>query len=178
MAEITWEKPKHLRAAPQPRHPERLKFLLGGGLILAAVLVLLVSGTLQGARFFITVDELLAEPAYGGQTVRISGAVDGESIEYDSDNAVIRFEIANIPSRFDDLASALQTALADPRASRLSVRVENSAMPDLLRHEAQAILTGTLTPGGIFEASELLLKCPSRFEETVPEGLSSIPEHR
>ena len=52
-------------------------------------------------------------------------------------------------------------------------------MPDLLQHEAQAILTGALGVDGVFYASELLLKCPSRFEEsTGPEGLGQIPEHQ
>ena len=61
----------------------------------------------------------------------------------------------------------------------LRVIVEDAAMPDLLRHEAQAILTGALGRDGEFEATELLLKCPSRFEEsTAPEGLSRIPEHQ
>ena len=120
---------------------------------------------------------MLNDSAYLGKTVRLSGAVDGESIEYDSENAIIRFEVVNIPSEFDDLASALHAALANPAASRLSIVVEDEAIPDLLQHEAQAILTGALERDGIFHASELLLKCPSRFEETSPEGLSAIPEH-
>ena len=174
MAEISWAKPTHLR---KPKRSERLKFLIGGVMVLASIMYLLVSGTLQGARYFITVDDMLNDSAYLGKTVRLSGAVDGESIEYDSENAIIRFEIVNIPSEFDDLASALHAALANPAASRLSIVVEDEAIPDLLQHEAQAILTGALQRDGIFHASELLLKCPSRFEETSPEGLSAIPEH-
>ena len=175
MAELSWEKPKHTE---KPKRSERLKFLVGGLMILLAVAYLLVSGTLQGARYFITVDEVVKDAAYSGVTVRISGAVDGETIEYDSENAIIRFEIVNIPSRFEDLATALREALADDTATRLRIVVEDAAMPDLLQHEAQAILTGALTADGIFHATELLLKCPSRFEETSPEGLSAIPEHQ
>ena len=175
MAELSWAKPKNLENS---QGTERLKFLVGGLLILLAVVYLLVSGTLQGARFFITVDEVVSDPAYRGQTVRISGAVDGATIDYDSENAIIRFEVVNIPSEFNDLASALHSALADPAATRLQIVVEDEAIPDLLQHEAQAILTGTLEGDGIFHASELLLKCPSRFEETSPEGLSAIPEHQ
>lgn len=177
MAEIAWEKPKHLGKPRQGLGGERLKFLAGGGLILAAILYLLVTGTLQGARFFITVEEAL-DDAYSGQTVRVSGAVDGESIEYDSENAIIRFTIVHIPTEFDDLAAALHAALKDPAAARMNVLVEDEAIPDLLQHEAQAILTGALQGDGIFHASELLLKCPSRFEETTPDGLNSIPEHQ
>lgn len=176
MADTSWEKPKHLE---KPKRSERLKFITAGFVILAAVFYLLVSGTLQGARYFITVEELLDDAAYQGRTVRIAGAVIGESIEYDSENAIIRFEIVNIPSEYDDLASALHEAVADPMAPRLHILVEDAAIPDLLQHEAQAILTGALGRDGVFEATELLLKCPSRFEEsTAPAGLSRIPEHQ
>ena len=41
--------------------------------------------------------------------------------------------------------------------------------PDLLRNEAQAIMTGHLSADGVFYAEELLLKCPTRYEEAVPE---------
>jgi len=177
MAEITWEKPKVADKPKQGVSTERTKFLIGGGLILVAVLYLLISGTMQGARFFITVDEVMTDSSYVNQTVRVSGAVIGESIEYDSENATIRFTIVNIPSEFDDLATALHDAILDPNATRMDVVVENEAMPDLLQHEAQAILTGELNADGTFNASELLLKCPSRFEESSPDGLSSIPEH-
>ena len=176
MKDVNWRKPKH---PTKKKRSERIKFISAGLLILVAVLYLLISGTLQGARYFITVREVLDEASYLGRTVRISGAVDGESIEYDSEKAIIRFTIVNIPNEYDDLATALHEALLDPTAPRLHVLVEDAAIPDLLQHEAQAILTGALGRDGIFAATELLLKCPSRFEEsTAPEGLSRIPEHQ
>lgn len=177
MAEMTWEKPKTIEKPKRGLSTERTKFLIGGGLILAAVLYLLVSGTMQGARFFITVDEVVNEASYVNQTVRVSGAVIGESIEYDSENATIHFTIVNIPNEFDDLATALHEAIEDPNATRMDVVVYDEPMPDLLQHEAQAILTGAIDADGLFNASELLLKCPSRFEEASPDGLNSIPEH-
>ena len=175
MTDVDWRKPKH---PAKKKRPERLKFISAGLLILLALLFLLVSGTLQGARYFITVSELL-DGSYEGRTLRISGAVDGESIDYDSERAIIRFTIVNIPNEYDDLATALHEALLDGSAPRLSVLVEDAAIPDLLQHEAQAILTGALGRDGVFAATELLLKCPSRFEESAaPEGLSRIPEHQ
>jgi cytochrome c-type biogenesis protein CcmE len=42
--------------------------------------------------------------------------------------------------------------------------------PDLLRNEAQAIMTGKMGEDGVFYAEELLLKCPTRYEEYQPEG--------
>jgi cytochrome c-type biogenesis protein CcmE len=42
------------------------------------------------------------------------------------------------------------------------------AMPDLLKDEAQAIMTGQLDSAGVFHADELLLKCPTKYQEAVP----------
>jgi len=151
-------------------------YLIGGGLIVAAVIVLIVSGTVAGARFFITVDEVVNDSAYAGQSVRVSGAVLGETIQYDAQNLVIEFTIAHIPEQFDDLAQALHDAVENPNATLMRVRVENSVMPELLQNEAQAILTGRLGADGVFMATELNLKCPTRFTEGGPEHDSVAPD--
>lgn len=176
MAEMTWEKPKHIDKPKRGMAPDRAKFLVGGGLIIAAVVYLLISGTMQGARFFITVNEVVNDPSFINKTVRVSGAVLGESIDYDSENAIIRFTVVNLPNEYEDLATALHDAVEDPNATRMNVVVRDEPMPDLLQHEAQAILTGAMGEDGTFEASELLLKCPSRFEESSPDGLQSMPD--
>lgn len=176
MAQATWEKPSSgALLEMQQRSSGRWKFMAGGLLILAAVAYLVVSGTLTSARYFITVDEVLANPDYVGQTVQISGAVIGDTIRYDAENGIIRFTIVNLPAEFDDLAMALNQAVNDPNSTRLDVVVENAVMPDLLQHEAQAILPGKLSADGRFYATDLLLKCPSRFEEAGPQNLS--PNH-
>jgi cytochrome c-type biogenesis protein CcmE len=46
--------------------------------------------------------------------------------------------------------------------------VYKGAKPDLLKDEAQAILTGKVGADGIFYASELLLKCPTKYQAAVP----------
>jgi len=56
----------------------------------------------------------------------------------------------------------------DPSRARMKV-IYVGVKPDLLRNEAQAILTGHLGVDGIFYADELLLKCPTRYEQAVPE---------
>jgi len=160
-----WEKPVSAESERQKlavKGRGRWKFLVGGLLILAAVGYLVISGTLSGARFFITVDELMADPAYVGQTVRIAGAVIGDTIAQDGDS--ITFTIAHIPKNTNNLGESLHLAANDTSATRLVVTYEG-AKPDLLQHEAQAILSGTLDENGVFHANELLLKCPSRFQE-------------
>ena len=64
-----------------PAATSRTKFLVGGALILAAIAYLIVNGTLNSAQFFLTVDELLADPeSRVGENVRLSGVVLGETI--------------------------------------------------------------------------------------------------
>jgi cytochrome c-type biogenesis protein CcmE len=175
MAQATWEKASSPSAALPKKSASRLKFLIGGVLILAAVAYLLISGTLSGAQYFMTVDELLKDPTYVGKSVRMSGVVIGDTIQYDAKNLVISFSVANVPNTGQDLAAALHTAASDPTAKRVQVRVEGQVKPDLLQHEAQAILTGTLGTDGIFHANELLLKCPTRFQNANPQA-TSVPK--
>lgn len=166
MTETTWTKTAEDSA--RPAQGGRLKFLIGGAVVLAAVVYLIISGTAAGARYFITVNDLTTSDDYVGQTVRISGAVLGDSIRYDTENLIIDFDIVHIADDLGDLAAALHNAVSDPNAARLPVHVEGQVKPDLLQHEAQAILTGTLDENGVFHASELLLKCPSRYNEAAP----------
>ena len=179
MAQATWEKSgvaaEQLKRSSSTTN--RLKFLIGGLLILAAVGYLVISGTATGARYFITIDELLNDPTYVGQTVRVSGAVIGPSIKYDPQTLTIEFTISNIPAQFENLAVALHDAVSDSSATRIPVVVKDQVKPDLLQNEAQAILTGKLGEDGIFYASELLLKCPSRFQEAGPDqSIANSPD--
>jgi cytochrome c-type biogenesis protein CcmE len=152
----------------------RVKFIIGGLLIVAAIVYLIASSTQAAAQYYLTIDELVAKAeTVGDRDLRISGAVDGETIDYDAKSLTLRFTIANVPADTDQieaaggLAEVLHQALQDENATRLDVQYEGP-MPDLLRHEAQAIVTGRLGEDGVFYADELLLKCPTRYEEEVP----------
>jgi cytochrome c-type biogenesis protein CcmE len=155
--------------------PGRMKFIVGGLLIVAAVVYLIVSSTRASAQYFLTVDELAAKGEdVMGRDLRISGAVIGETIQYDPQTLDLTFTIAHIPGDNKDieaqggLALVLHEAVVDPTRSRVVV-VYNGPKPDLLRDEAQAIVTGEVGDDGVFYADELLLKCPTKYEEAVPE---------
>ena len=153
----------------------RIKLLIGGFIILAAVGFLIVSSTQASAQFFMTIDELGAK----GQTmvdrnVTISGAVLGDTIKYDPQTLSVEFTVANVPGdnaeieKLGGLGKVLHEAVTDTSRSRLKV-VYEGAKPDLLRNEAQAVMTGHLGADGVFYASELLLKCPTKYEQAVPQ---------
>lgn len=154
---------------------QRTKFILGGLLILAAVVYLIVSSTQASAEYFMTVDEIKAEgPDVVGKSLRASGAVIGDTIQYDPQTLTLSFEVAHVPGDNADieaqggLATVLHAAVVDPTRTRIKV-VYVGPKPDLLRDEAQAIMTGHLGEDGVFYADELLLKCPTKYEEAVPQ---------
>lgn len=152
----------------------RWKFWIGGLLIVAAFVYLIASSTSAAAQYYLTIDELQAKgEEVLGRDLKISGAVDGDTIVYDAESLTLQFTIANVPGDLDEieraggLAAALHAAVTNPEASRLHVEYVGPR-PDLLRHEAQAIVTGRMGEDGVFYADELLLKCPTRYEEAVP----------
>jgi cytochrome c-type biogenesis protein CcmE len=155
------------------------KFLLGGLLILGAVVYLIFSSTTANAEYFMTVDELNAEGSAAiNKSVRLSGAVIGDTIQYDAETLTLTFEVAQVTGDNNEieaqggLAEVLHQAVIDPTRERVKV-VYVGVKPDLLRSEAQAIMTGTLGEDGVFHADELLLKCPTRYEQAVPEQAES-----
>ena len=152
----------------------RTKFIVGGALILAAVIYLIFSATKANAEYFLTVDELQAKGAtLTGQNVRISGAVVGNTIQYDANSLTLTFDVAQVPGDQKEvdaeggLAAVLHAAVIDPSRARLKI-IYNGPKPDLLKDEAQAIMTGHLDSNGVFHADELLLKCPTKYQEAVP----------
>jgi len=156
------------------RRSSKRKFIIGGLVILTAVVYLIASSTVAGAQYFFTIDELNARGDLAvGRPLRVTGAVVGESISYDPETLALSFTVVHMPADNDllndegGLAEALHAAVIDESRARMEVEYIG-VRPDLLRHEAQAILTGELGEDGIFYANELLLRCPTRYDETVP----------
>lgn len=153
----------------------RTKFLIGGFLIIAAIVYLVYSSTRASAQYFLTVEELNARGKdIIGRDIRISGAVIGDSIQYDPQTLTLSFDVAHVAGdnktieAQGGLAQVLHAAVTDPNRPKLHV-VYKGVKPDLLRNEAQAIMTGKLGEDGVFQAAELLLKCPTKYEEALPD---------
>ncbi len=152
----------------------QLKFATAGLLLIIAVALLILTATNDSARYFLTIDELHAMGnSAQDRPLTISGAVLGSSITYDSTLPRVTFTLIQIPGdpqaieAAGGLAAVLHTAVQNDTAPRIQV-VYNAVKPDLLRNEAQAIVRGRLDQDGLFHADEVLLKCPSRYEEELP----------
>jgi cytochrome c-type biogenesis protein CcmE len=163
-----------------PSKSNRIKFIVGGMLFFAAVIIMIISATRETAEFFITVQELQeSEQKFSDQNLRVSGAVLGDSILYDPDTGLLHFTIIHIPGddqvieEMGGMSAVLHQAVNDPNLPQLQV-VYDGVKPDMLKNEAQAILTGRLDSSGVFVAEELLLKCPTKYEEALPEQVENV----
>ncbi|MGB1249507.1 MAG: cytochrome c maturation protein CcmE [Candidatus Promineifilaceae bacterium] len=154
MAQPTWTADE--AGLLETDRPNRLKFIIAGGLILVAVIFLITQALSSEGQFFITVQEYHENPAkYGQRDFRISAWVDGDTIKF---------------TQIDDQTSRLEFDIVDNLAnptSSLHVVAMNQEKPDLLQHEAQAIVVGSIGEDGAMYANDdgLLLKCPTRYEE-------------
>ena len=153
----------------------RIKFFLGGFLILAAVVYLIYSSTKASAQYFMTIDELNTNKvSMFNKNIRVSGAVVGDTIKYDASTLTLSFNVAHVSGdnaeieKEGGLAVVLHQAVIDPNRSKMKV-VYVGVKPDLMRNEAQAIMTGHMAEDGVFYADELLLKCPTKYEEAIPQ---------
>ena len=136
---------------------------------------LIWSSTGSATRYFLTVEEVqtLGDQARD-RALTVSGAVRGDSIRYDASEPVVTFTIVHIPGDLDaieaqgGLATVLHDAVQQPQAPSLDV-IYHGIKPDLLQDEAQAIVRGRLIDDETLQADEVLLKCPSRYAEDLPE---------
>jgi len=158
MAETTWTNTEGVLSEPRPN---RLKYIIGGILIIAALGFLISNAMTDTTQLYVTVQEYYAQPAkFAGKDLRIAGFVMGDSIKYtqiDATNSRLEFDVV------DELANPNQT---------MRIVALNEPMPDLLQHEAQALVEGHID-NGVFYSNPggLLLKCPTRYEEVeVPTG--------
>jgi cytochrome c-type biogenesis protein CcmE len=130
---------------------KNLKFIIGGAMVIALVIILIVQATVSTGAYYLTVTELNARgQSVVGERVRVSGAVVDDSENWNAQEVTLRFAI------HDDQGAQLPIVFYGPR-------------PDNFARAAEAIIEGELLADGYFKADTLLLKCPSRYEEEPEE---------
>ncbi|MCA9930297.1 MAG: cytochrome c maturation protein CcmE [Anaerolineales bacterium] len=159
MANTTWTN-SGVEALVEPKS-NRLKFVVGGVVLLAAIVYLVVNAMSGNTQLYKTVDEFYAEQSQlVGRDLRVAGFVLGDTVEFtqiDATTSRLEFDIVDNP--------------ANP-AQRLHIVAMNEPKPDLLQDHAQALVEGSADQNGVFMANEggLMLKCPTRYEEMETTG--------
>lgn len=127
---------------------KKLKFIIGGAIILVAVIALVFQSISSTGAYYMSVADLNKNAdSLMGQKIRVSGAIVQESEDWDAPNLMLRFHMT------DESGEQLLVAFHGSRPSNFARATE-------------AIVEGEMMPDGSFRADNLLLKCPSRYEES------------
>jgi cytochrome c-type biogenesis protein CcmE len=132
------------------RANKQIKFIVGGVVVVGLIAYLIVSAIASSGAYYREVSEVLGEQAaLTGKNLRVSGNIVTDSIKYDAATLDLRFKIS------------------DPQDAGKQLPVHfHGVKPDQMDREgSSAIVEGSLKPDGVVEANNLLLKCPSRYDE-------------
>ena len=132
------------------RANKQIKFIVGGAVVLGLIVYLIASAISSSGAYYREVNEVLAQqPTLVGKNLRVSGNIVTESIQYDAANLDLRFKIS------------------DPKDATQQIAIHfHGVKPDQMEREgSSAIVEGTMGSNGTVEANNLLLKCPSRYED-------------
>ncbi len=133
------------------------KFLVVGAVILVAAVTIGVVAMQGSSVYYVPLAEFNAKQATiaaAGQEIRVAGRVLPGSIERNSATGAVTF------TAFDK----------EKKAETMKV-VFNKIPPDTFKDEAEVVVTGTFA-NGVFQASEMLAKCPSKYSSQPEEAKS------
>ena len=123
------------------------KFIIGGLVVFIALGFLGYTGFQGAATYYYTVAELgQLDSAIYGENVRVNGVVAPDSVVREAQGTLMKFTIID--------SNGVQS---------LPV-VFKGVAPDTFKVGADVVVEGYLAPEGIFQASTILAKCPSRYE--------------
>lgn len=125
-------------------------WVLGGAVVIVAVFAWLLFGGLQkNVVFFLTPRELLAKGADGvGVPVRLGGQVKPGSLKWDAKALDLRFTVT-------DGAREMQVH-------------STGAPPQMFREGMGVIVEGRVGAGGVFEATNLMVKHSNEYRAPKP----------
>jgi len=134
--------------------------ILVGATVVAVLLGWLAwSGASEGAfRYYQTLGEFRTAGRVD-QASRVHGYVQPGSIVRDVPAKEIRFRVQGTPPH-----------AGGPPGDALSVTFASLETPDLFKDGAEVVVEGRLTDAGDFHATNVLAKCPSKFEAAGREG--------
>ena len=123
----------------------KMKFFLGGAVIIAALVWLGFVGFEESKAYYLTVEEFSAMKGdLSGKTLKVAGDVVAGSI--DRSKPQMEFVIAQA-------------------GKSLKVRyVGKDVLPDTFKGGAKAVVEGNISPDGVFQARHIEAKCASKYE--------------
>ena len=122
------------------------KFLVGGIVVVVVIGVLIATSFSGSTSDYVTVAEVKALGADQTRDSRVAGEIVPDSVEWNTRDLHLTFQI-------EDQTGKLAISYFGPQ-------------PDMLVDAVEAVAIGKYDPANqLFEAEELLMKCPSKYEE-------------
>jgi len=132
----------------------RTKFLIGGLIIVAALVWLGFVNFQESKAYYITVDEFRS----------MKGELEGKNLKLAGD--VVEGSIDRTKPQMEFVIASLET--------RIRVRyIGKAIIPDTFKGGAKALVEGTVAPDGVFNASRIEAKCASKYEAAYEERITS-----
>jgi cytochrome c-type biogenesis protein CcmE len=132
----------------------RVKLLVAGLAVTAAVALLAMAGVREGWVYYLPVDEFTTGADYHTQRVRLHGVVATENLEVNEGLLLASFDLLGEQSR---------------------VRVSYSGViPDMFQADREVVVEGRLD-GDVFHADTLMTKCASKYESGEGEAPHADP---
>ena len=125
------------------------KIIIGLFIIITAATFLIFSGLKETSVYYLTISEARAIKAPPDRGIRVSGKVDPASIRWDADSLDLFFKLTENTDTLDVYY--------------------NGIIPDQLRSAQIVVAEGRLI-NGTLSASNILLKCPSKYEQKSVQG--------
>jgi cytochrome c-type biogenesis protein CcmE len=139
----------------------RVKFLVGGAVILGVAVYLMASSIKTTGEYYLTPQELAAkvaaDPSLLGSGVKMGARVIPGSIRRDPGGREVAFRVSD--------------------GDRAYPVVYRGIIPDTFTDSADVVVDGRLGSDGTFHATTLLAKCASRYENA-PDKYRTTPGYR
>lgn len=128
--------------------PARKRFILASGVVFASIAGLIAWSLASTTAYYLTPTELASGKNPGERAFRVAGKVVEGSIKQSGD--VTRFSLS------DGVNSVPVTT--------------TYVVPDTFASGVETVAEGAMVDGGVFSASSVLVKCPSKFEAQLAAG--------
>jgi cytochrome c-type biogenesis protein CcmE len=123
----------------------KIKFVVGSLVIVGALSWLGFVGYQESKAYYVTVDEFRASEAkYHGKTCKVAGDV--------------------VEGTIDRSKTPLEFVISHEGKSLKVQYVGKDVIPDTFKDGSKAVVEGTITQDGIFQARHIEAKCASKYE--------------
>src|SRR5512138_902549 len=138
------------------RNRKWLKFAVPGALLAGALGYLLFSGVKKSMVYYLTLSELAEKgPSIEGSAVRLAGKVKEGSVRLPTDGGPMTFLLTDgtrdLPVSFSGI------------------------VPETFQEKGEVLVEGTWRAEPVFPASNLIPKCPSKYETRLEEKEAKAP---